>query len=75
MSLRMAETIGSAVREARRRAGLTQEQVAEAIELNPLAFSRLERGKLLPSVPTLALLSQVLKTPTDVLLGASGVGA
>lgn len=69
MSIRRAEEIGSAVREARWRAALTQAQVAESVGLHPLAYRRLERGRLLPSVKTLIQLTAVLKTSADVLLG------
>lgn len=69
MSIRRAEEIGSAVREARWRAALTQTQVAESVGLHPLAYSRLERGRLLPSVNTLIQLTEVLNTSADVLLG------
>ncbi len=69
MSLQLAETIGNAARAARWRAGLTQAQAAQAIGLEPLAYSRLERGRLLPSVKTLLHLAQVLRAPADVLLG------
>jgi transcriptional regulator with XRE-family HTH domain len=75
MSFKKAETIGSAVRAARWRVGLTQAQVAKAIGLPPLAYSRLERGRLLPSVTTLIHLTEVLKTTADVLLGLSTLGA
>jgi transcriptional regulator with XRE-family HTH domain len=64
-----AASFGKAVRAARQRAQLTQEQVAQAIELPLVAYGRLERGLLLPSVSTLVRLSQSLRTPTDVLLG------
>jgi transcriptional regulator with XRE-family HTH domain len=64
-----AASFGQAVRTARERALLSQEQVAQAIELPPLAYSRLERGLLIPSVERLVRLSQFLRTPTDVLLG------
>jgi transcriptional regulator with XRE-family HTH domain len=64
-----AASFGKAVRAARQQAQLSQEQVARAIELPLVAYSRLERGLLLPSVRTLVRLSQLLRTPTDVLLG------
>jgi DNA-binding XRE family transcriptional regulator len=69
MSIKRAEEIGNAVREARWRAALTQAQVAESVGLHPLACSRLERGRLLPSVNTLIQLTEVLNTSADVLLG------
>ncbi len=71
MSYTLAETIGSAAREARTQAGLTCLQVAEAIGLAPAAYERLERGRLLPSVPSLCRLAQVLHIAMDVLVGLS----
>jgi transcriptional regulator with XRE-family HTH domain len=73
MSFEKAETVGAAVRASRRHARLTRAQVAEAIGLPPLAYSRLERGRLLPSVNTLIRLTEVLKTSADVLLGLGAV--
>jgi transcriptional regulator with XRE-family HTH domain len=70
-----AASFGKAVRAARQRAQLTHEQVAEAIELPLVAYGRLERGLLMPSVRTLVRLSQLLRTPTDVLLGNDLSGA
>ncbi|MFL5347649.1 MAG: helix-turn-helix domain-containing protein [Hyalangium sp.] len=69
MSFMLAETIGSAAREARTQAGLTRQQVADAIGLALPAYERLERGRLLPSVPTLCRLAQVLTIATDLLVG------
>jgi transcriptional regulator with XRE-family HTH domain len=64
-----AASLGTAVRAARQRAQLTQAQVAQALEMPLLAYSRLERGLLIPSVERLVRLSQLLRTSTDVLLG------
>jgi transcriptional regulator with XRE-family HTH domain len=75
MSELFAMSLGKAVRAARQRAQLTQDQVAQAIDLPPLAYGRLERGLLVPSVRTLVRLSQLLRTPTDVLLGNDLSGA
>jgi len=75
MNEKLARTIGEASREARSRAGLTQVEVADLVGINPMVYSRLERGKLLPSVQTLQRLSHVLHTSTDALLGLPGEGA
>jgi transcriptional regulator with XRE-family HTH domain len=69
MSELFAASLGKAVRAARQRAQLTQDQVAQSIALSPLAYGRMERGLLVPSVQTLVRLSQLLRTPTDVLIG------
>ncbi len=69
MSFQKAELIGGAVRAARWRSALPLAQVATAVGLPPLAYSRLERGRLLPSIRTLIRLSKVLQTSSDILLG------
>lgn len=56
-------------REARLRAGLTQADVAERLDLTEEVYVRVERGLLLPSILTLRRLSLVLHIPSDLLLG------
>jgi transcriptional regulator with XRE-family HTH domain len=53
--------VGSGLRTARLRAGLTWSEVAEAALLSPEAYVRMERGKLLPTVPTLVTLCRALR--------------
>ncbi|WP_375769804.1 helix-turn-helix domain-containing protein [Archangium gephyra] len=69
MRRRLSKTLGSTAREARMRAGLTQEEVAERIDLSTEVYGRLERGLLLPSILTLRRLCLVLHLPADRLLG------
>ncbi|WP_241759248.1 helix-turn-helix domain-containing protein [Pyxidicoccus parkwayensis] len=70
MYAKLSQQIGTHVRAARHRAGLSQAQVAEAIHVPTLVFSRLERGKMLPSLPTLVGLCGVLRVPVDFILGS-----
>lgn len=65
----LAATIGTAARAARVQANLTQEDVAERVGLATEVYGRLERGGMLPSVPTLRRLCETLRIPADVLLG------
>ncbi|WP_309891973.1 helix-turn-helix transcriptional regulator [Archangium sp.] len=65
----LAATIGTAARAARVQANLTQEDVAERVGLATEVYGRLERGGMLPSVPTLKKLCETLHIPSDVLLG------
>lgn len=65
----LAGTIGTAARAARVRSNLTQEDVAERVGLATEVYGRLERGGMLPSVPTLRKLCETLRIPADVLLG------
>ena len=72
MSEELARQIGSAAREARTHLGLTQAEVAEKLGIAHMLYSRLERGKMLPSVPTLLRMCAVLHIAADKLLGTSG---
>jgi transcriptional regulator with XRE-family HTH domain len=51
------------------RAGLTQADVAERVGIATEVYGRLERGRMLPSVPTLWRLCLVLCTSSDEFLG------
>jgi transcriptional regulator with XRE-family HTH domain len=73
MCAKLSQQIGTHVRAARHRVGLSQAQVAEAIHVPTLVFSRLERGRLLPSLPTLVDLCGVLRIPVDLILGGKGL--
>jgi transcriptional regulator with XRE-family HTH domain len=75
MNEELARMIGEAAREARQRAGLTQAEVASLVEITSMVYSRMERGKVMPSVPTLRRLCAVLSISADELLGLSGEGA
>ncbi|MBN1208517.1 MAG: helix-turn-helix transcriptional regulator [Myxococcaceae bacterium] len=62
-----ALALGAAIRAARERAGLTQEEVAQRTELHPMTYGGIERGRLLPSVATLTRLCIALKIDPDKL--------
>ena len=61
--------LAAAVREARKKAELTQADVADRVGLVTEVFGRLERGHLLPSVPTFRRLCRVLRLDANVVLG------
>ncbi|ATB30054.1 helix-turn-helix domain-containing protein [Melittangium boletus] len=65
----LAVYLGRAAREARNRIGLTQEEVAERVGVATEVYGRVERGHLLPSVPTLMRLSRALSLDANDLLG------
>lgn len=69
MERRLATALGATARSARMRAGLTQADVADRVGIATEVYGRLERGKMLPSVPTLWRLCSVLNTPSDEFLG------
>nr|WP_233261849.1 helix-turn-helix transcriptional regulator [Vitiosangium sp. GDMCC 1.1324] len=64
----MSKALGDAAREARQHARLTQADVAERIGVATEVYGRLERGLLMPSVPTLRRLCVALRLPADALL-------
>lgn len=62
----MADTkklIGARIKELRKQAALTQEQLAEKVELDARHLSRLEGGQHFPSLDSLERISKVLKVP------------
>ena len=65
------KTIGQNIRAARKRAGLTQEQIAEKLKMSQLHFGRLERGARPASLEQLAFVAQTLHVPLSSLLNGS----
>lgn len=51
------------IRAERERAGLTREQLAEAVDIAPSFLAYLEKNQRKPSLPTIVGLAQVLKVP------------
>ncbi|MGZ3457068.1 MAG: helix-turn-helix domain-containing protein [Archangium sp.] len=72
MDKKLAKTIGEAARNARLRAQLTQADVAEMVDLVTEVYGRIERGGMVPSVPTLLRLCRALRISADELLGLAG---
>lgn len=61
--------IGHRLRAARKKMGLTQEQVAESANISPQHISGVETGSAKISLPTLVRLCDVLNiTPNDILM-------
>jgi len=58
---RIDERIGQRIKEIRRAEGLTQEALAEKVEISTRYLSRLEVGKQSGSVETLTRLAEVLE--------------
>jgi len=59
---------GANLREARKRLGLTQEQVAERCGVHATEVSRIEAGKRDPKVSTLRRLAAAVEVPPGRLL-------
>lgn len=64
----LAKRIGRAIADARTEKGLTQEALAELLEVEKETISRFERGVILPPLPRLAQLADVLNVPLDHLI-------
>jgi transcriptional regulator with XRE-family HTH domain len=62
------EALGRAVREARQKRGLTQEQLAEASGIGPTYISDIERGVRNPSYELLVTLAKALRTPLSEIV-------
>ena len=58
----LAKRIGSRVKELRKGSNLTQKRLAETTGLSPGLLSRIENGLTMPSLPTLQIISNTLKT-------------
>lgn len=67
-------TIGRNIRQARQRAGLTQEALAERLKISHLHFGRLERGERPISLELLARMAQELGVGIGALLAGCVVG-
>jgi transcriptional regulator with XRE-family HTH domain len=63
--LRHRKLIGDAIRFHRKNAGLTQEKLAEAVDLNPKYLGEIERGEKIISIEALLRIAKAVKTPVQ----------
>ncbi|MDY7225734.1 helix-turn-helix transcriptional regulator [Hyalangium rubrum] len=61
------------MKQARKRAGMTQAEAAEGIGIASEVYGRMERGGVLPSVPTLLRMCLILGSGPDELMGFAEV--
>ena len=61
-------SIGSKIKEARERAHLTQEELAEIIDISPTHMSVIERGVKTPKLDTFVKIVKALNLSADALL-------
>ncbi len=62
--------VGDRIKRRRKATGLTQEALAERIELSKNHLSNIERGRYLPTIQTMLLICDVLgQTPDYYLIG------
>ena len=61
---------GQAIQRIRKEHGMTQEQLAEITNVASNSISRIERGLLMPALPTLIDICNALGTGADFILAA-----
>ena len=57
-------------KEARKACGLTQKEVAQALNVTAATYSRYENGLIQPDLETLKRIAVLMKTSVDFLLGS-----
>ena len=67
--IRERKIIGESIRKYRKRAGLTQEKLAEKAELHPVYVGEVERGEQTVSVFALMKMAKVLGVRVRDLVG------
>lgn len=63
--------IGKRIAEARKKKGITQEELAEACSVTAQAVSKWENGHNMPDIENLLTIAEVLNVPYGIFLGAS----
>ena len=71
MSMEIRE-LGEAIRAARMRKGLTQEALAELLDITPIHLKNIESSRRKPSVPLLFALMELLGFSVDALVFPEG---
>jgi transcriptional regulator with XRE-family HTH domain len=70
----LAIQVGMAIRVQRKAADMTQEALAEAVELQTETISRFENGQRMPSIEKLVDIADALRVPVTVFFeGMQGV--
>src|SRR6218665_4044517 len=64
----LARRLGRNIGDRRRAVGLTQEQLAEYLEIDTLTVSRYETGNILPPLTVVHVVARLLNTSIDDLL-------
>ena len=67
----MLRTVGSTIRELRKNKNLTQEELAEAINVTPQAISKWENNVGLPDISQIIPLATFFGVSADIILGIS----
>ena len=64
--LQHRRVIGGAIRFRRKKAGFTQEKLAEMVDLNPKYLGEVERGEKIISIEALLRIAKAVNTPIHV---------
>jgi FMN phosphatase YigB (HAD superfamily)/DNA-binding XRE family transcriptional regulator len=68
------KALGRAIADARKKAGLTQQQLCEYLDISYSALTKIERGAIkAPSVFTVAQIAQICKVSIESLIGVSSI--
>ncbi len=70
----MIKTIGQSIKELRKERNITQEELAEAINVTPQAISKWENSIGLPDISQVIPLATFFNVSTDVILGITEKG-
>ena len=62
------EFLGKRIREARKRLSLTQEKLAEKVNISNVYLGEIERGNKMPSIPVFIAIAEALDVSCDYLL-------
>lgn len=62
------DTVGEAIRSLREQKRMSQKEVAAAIEVDPTQYNRIELGKSMPTLKTIAKIAGVLNVSIDKLI-------
>lgn len=62
------KTIGLKIKERRQAVGITQEQIANELEVNPSHISNIECGRANPSLTALVKISNILQCSVDYFI-------
>lgn len=62
------EFLGKRIKEARKLAKLTQEKLAEKINISTVYLGEIERGNKMPSIPVFIAIAEALDVSCDYLL-------
>lgn len=64
----IATELGTAVKAKRLEAGLSQDRLAELLDVGPETVSRIERGTVMTTIPRLVEIANALGCPVEMLI-------